>query len=131
MSFTVNCASSIGVLWIETAVEGEDTIGGGEDIHLIAFRGCESFDGAVKFVEHAPLAVLQTAHTLAVGHPGLSVLSHPEEYRQRVRVNGTGVEVFQGQRLHICLIKRMLRQHIGHTSTESNGKNGSCLRGYL
>ena len=70
----------IGVLWIETAVEREDTIGGGEDIHLIAFRGCESFDGAVKFVEHAPLAVLQTAHTLAVGHPGLSVLRYPKEY---------------------------------------------------
>ena len=119
------------MLRIETAVEREYAIGGGEDIHLVAFRGRESFDGAVKFVESAPLPILQTAHTLAVGHPGLSVLSHPEEYRQRVRVNRTGVEVFQSQRLHICLIKRMLRQHIGHTSTESNGKNGSCLRGYL
>ena len=68
------------VLRIETAVEGEDTIGSREDIHQIAFRRRESFHGAAKSVEGSPLAILQTAHMVTVGSPDLSVLRYPKEY---------------------------------------------------
>ena len=116
---------------IESAVEGEDAVGVGEDIHLAAFCGCESLYGTAKPFESGPLAVLQTEHAVTVGSPRLSVLRYPKEYRQRIRVNGTGVEIFQGKSLYIGLIEGMLRQHIGRASPEGYGKNGTCLRGHL